>query len=118
MVVKLIGKVDNVDIIFTKAMGDDWEAVVPYDLDGEYIVELTAIDEAGNMSYVTKYLFIVNTSQLCVKLLPLSYAAKQIEKDYRTDLFCEGYMAQLIEENVKGEECNENKICGRRGTTC
>lgn len=46
MVARLEGKVDGRDVAFVRKHGDVWEAIVPADLDGTYIVELTAWDEA------------------------------------------------------------------------
>lgn len=46
MVARLEGKVDGRDVLFTKGDGDVWETTVPVDIDGTYIVELRAWDEA------------------------------------------------------------------------
>ena len=74
MVVKLTGKVDGRDVIFTPN-GDRWETIVPYDLYGEYIIELQAWDEAGNMEYTTRCLFVVNPTGIHIELIPPNYYA-------------------------------------------
>ena len=49
MVVMLKGTINGQDITLTRAQGDRWEAIVPASLDGAFVVDLTAIDEAGNV---------------------------------------------------------------------
>ena len=56
MVVKATGKVDGKEVIFERAEGDLWKVTIPYDLDGMYVVEVTAEDEAGNIAFCTKLL--------------------------------------------------------------
>ena len=42
MVAKVIGKVDGSEVIYEKGEGDKWTVTVPSDLDGMYVVEVTA----------------------------------------------------------------------------
>lgn len=51
MVVRVEGKVDGKDVIFIKQEGDEWETIIPTDVDGTYIVEVTAYDDAGNIGF-------------------------------------------------------------------
>ena len=51
MVTKVIGKVDGKEVVFEHAEGDLWNITVPLDLDGIYVVEVTAYDDAGNVLY-------------------------------------------------------------------
>ena len=53
MVVKVSGKIDGKEVIFERDEGDRWNATVPYDLDGMYVVELTAENDAVNIAYCT-----------------------------------------------------------------
>ncbi len=46
---KVIGKVDGREVIYERSTGDKWTVTVPLDLDGMYVVEVTAYDEAGNI---------------------------------------------------------------------
>lgn len=68
MVVRLEGKVQGKDVIFNRVVGDVWETIIPPSLNGVYIVELTAYDDAGNMAYTSRYILTVDMSALCVKL--------------------------------------------------
>ena len=51
MVVRLTGTVNGDDVIFRRMEGDEWEATVPASLNGTYILDMTAYDEAGNAVY-------------------------------------------------------------------
>lgn len=73
MIVKLTGRVDGREVAFERGEGDRWETTVPYDMDGIYVVEVTAINDRGLVAYSTKMLMIVDPSTLCVTLLPYDY---------------------------------------------
>lgn len=71
MVVKVWGRVDGADVIFSCVQGDVWQVPVPLDLDGEYVVEIFAEDEAGNQSYMARLLYTVAAGTVCIHRLPL-----------------------------------------------
>ena len=71
MVTKVIGKVDGQEVIYGRSEGDLWKVTVPLDLDGMYVIEVSAYDEAGNISFCTKMLLIVDPATLCAKLISL-----------------------------------------------
>ena len=48
MVVRVVGDVNGSQIIFQRSEGDEWLATVPKDLNGEYIIALDAVADAGN----------------------------------------------------------------------
>ena len=96
MVVKVSGKIDGKEVIFERDEGDRWNATVPYDLDGMYVVELTAENDAGNIAYCTKMLLIVDPATLCVRLVPLDYMVEVVPEDYAVEAVPEQY--QVIAE--------------------
>lgn len=98
MIVKVSGKIDGKEVIFEKADGDQWSVMVPYDLDGMYVVELTAENEAGNIAYCTKMLLIVDPATLYVKLVPLDYMVEVISEDYKVTVIPEDYAVEEILE--------------------
>lgn len=58
-IVRLYGKADNLDIEFTHKGGTTWTCAVPPDFDdGIYAVELTAINEHGEIAYWTGELYM------------------------------------------------------------
>lgn len=71
MIKRVFGKVDGKEVIFDKGAGDAWSVPVPLDLDGEYIVEIIAENDAGIQSFITRQLFTVNSGRICIK--PLSH---------------------------------------------
>lgn len=50
MITKVIGKVDGKEVAFERAEGDLWNTTVPLDLDGMYVVEVTAYLRDGSNS--------------------------------------------------------------------
>ena len=76
MVVKLTGKVNGQDVVLNRGKGDVWTAIIPPTLSGKYAVEFMAWDDSGNMSYMAKMLFTVDTDNLCVHLEPYPYYAE------------------------------------------
>jgi hypothetical protein len=76
MVRRVYGKVDGIEVALKYTQGDRWSVQVPLDSDGEYIIEVLAEDEAGNVSYMAKMLFVVNGSMIRQYLIPLPYFAE------------------------------------------
>lgn len=68
MVVRLEGKVQGQDVIFNRVQGDEWETVIPPSLNGVYVVELTAYDDAGNMAYTARYILTVDLTSIHAKV--------------------------------------------------
>lgn len=77
MVVRLEGKVNGQDIIFSKGEGDIWNGVFPFQEKCEVIIELTAYDAAGNFCYKTCYLLTFDPESLYVKLIQADYWLRQ-----------------------------------------
>ncbi len=96
MVVRLEGKVQGQDIIFNHVQGDDWEAVIPKNLTGIYIVDLTAWDDAGNVAYTTRYIITIDLSALRICLEPYPYWADLLPDDYQRQISCSEYYAELL----------------------
>lgn len=101
MVVKVSGKIDGKEVIFERAEGDRWNVAVPYDLDGMYVVELTAENDAGNIAYCTKMLLIVDPATLCVRLVPLDYMVEVVSEEYETHIIPEDYLVEVMEEQYQ-----------------
>lgn len=84
MVVKVWGSVNGYDIVFVPQGDDIWTCQVPPVEDGEYIVDLYAVDEAGNQAYTATILFTVDSKHLIftVKVLKIAKQAVGRMKDY------------------------------------
>ena len=87
MVVKLEGKVNGNIVVFSRDEGDLWQVIVPPELDGVYIVEMTAIDDADNITFVTRYGLAVDLTAMHVILRPFTYYAQlRCGRSYRAVL--------------------------------
>lgn len=86
MVTKVIGKANGQQVIYEREEGDKWIVTVPFDLDGMYVIEVTAYDEAGNIAYCTKMLLIVDPATLCVSLVPYEYTVEVVPDNYMIDV--------------------------------
>ena len=82
MVAQVKGSVDGQDIIFSRTEGGRWEATVPLDLDGTYVIDLTAIDDAGNESYYATVLFAVDPETLHITMEVLKYRLQPVDRGY------------------------------------
>ncbi len=76
MVTKVFGEANGFEVIFTYKEGNRWEITVPSNLEGEYVVEIFAEDEAGNTSYVCAMLFIICGHEIQVKVLDGGYTGE------------------------------------------
>ena len=68
MVIRLEGKVQGQDVIFNRVQGDEWETIIPPSLNGVYIVELKAYDDAGNMAYTARYILTIDLTSIHAKV--------------------------------------------------
>lgn len=98
MVVRLIGTVNGDEVIFKHAQGDVWETSVPSSLDGTYVVDMTAYDEAGNATYWAKYILTIDLASLCVHLQLHPYQSDVIGAGYMADLCGSTYQVSVIDE--------------------
>lgn len=95
MVVKLEGKVNGQAVIFRRKEGDWWEATIPPNLSGSYIVELTATDEAGNQGFTARYILTVDLDALCVHLSPLPYQAELEQLAYTAEISVPDFYSEV-----------------------
>lgn len=82
MVVRVEGYVDGQKVVFQKGDGGVWEATVPLNLTGIYIVTIYAYDEAGNLAEVNKALFIADPKNMRYEILPLNFGYRAIEHHF------------------------------------
>lgn len=76
MIKRVYGTADNISLTFEMdAATGLWQAAVPSDADGEYVVALYAEDEAGNTAYMATVLYTVDLKNLYVSIHVLEYAA-------------------------------------------
>lgn len=96
-VMRVFGRVDGVEVVLEHLEGDVWQVPVPLDRDGEYVVEIIAEDDAGNRTYLARLLFVVNTSLLCVHMVPIPYYASLLDEQLQALLIQDKYYCEIIE---------------------
>lgn len=114
MVVRLEGKVQGQDIIFKHVKGGDWEAVIPKNLTGIYIIELTAYDDNGNTAFTTRYILTVDLDALCIHLEPYPFWADILPDTFCANILPGNYYARLCHG---GDSINSLKIVMDLGET-
>lgn len=82
MVQRVFGRANGIEITFEHQEGDWWCATVPSNLEGEYIVDVYAEDEAGNVAYKCKMLFAICGHELQAYVLDSGYRAELKEGGY------------------------------------
>lgn len=76
MVTRVWGTADDFDLEFSLSPSTGlWEAQVPADADGQYVVQLWAQDAAGNTAYYATVLVSIDLSCLCVSIRVIEYGA-------------------------------------------
>lgn len=105
MITKVIGKVDGKEVVFERAEGDLWNTTVPLDLDGMYVVEVTAYDDAENVAFCTKMLLIVDPATLCARLVPLDYVTEVIPEEYKAVVQADDYTVKAVYPCHHGRGC-------------
>ena len=99
MVVKLTGIINGSTVVFERNSGDVWEATIPKNLNGQYVVELYAYDEAGNIGYAAKYIITIDLEALCVKFEPYPYYTRPYLSNYYCILKNESRCLKYEHEN-------------------
>ena len=101
MIDRVIGKNDNFQIIFEFVEETGvWRAQLPSNLSGEYYIDLYAYDKAGNVGFMSKALFVVDTSNLCVHLIHTDYyVSVGFMSDFDIEIECNNHQVSLIIEN-------------------
>lgn len=99
-VARVFGRVDGAEVILQQAGGDRWNVPVPLDIDGEYVVEIMAEDEAGNQTYLSKMLYTVDAGNICIHALPLpKYTFELLQAPYQMEpQFTEYLFTRMIPE--------------------
>lgn len=98
MVVKLVGTVNGDEVIFQRTQGDMWEVSVPASLNGVYVLDMTAYDEAGNTAYWAKYILTIDLTSLCVRLRKHPYQTRILDPAYMVNLCQTGHYGIVMDD--------------------
>lgn len=86
MIVRLYGTCNGSPVVFTNTGKNLWSVTVPRYASGEYLVQLTAEDEAGNKSHFLDALLAYDLYHLTVSLIERSYKERFLGKRYSARL--------------------------------
>lgn len=87
MIVSLVGRADDLELVFERTKGDGWEVLVPPDRsDGRYVVELTATNSAGEASYYTGILYMVQGRLVCMQVYEDGVALRLLPDRVQSEL--------------------------------
>jgi len=88
---RLIGFVNGVEIAFDFYPPNTFIANIPTCLNGSYIVQLKAIDGAGNEGYFTDVLVYIDFQKMTFKLLNNNFKHMQNRQQYEYEIIKHNY---------------------------
>lgn len=71
MVSKVYGKINDQEIVLEKVDKDKWSIAVPRVKEGRYYIDLFALDDAGNSTFIATALFVVDAN-CCISRFSIS----------------------------------------------
>lgn len=102
MVARVVGEVNGQSIIFEIDEKGSWNAAVPFQEDGEWVISLYAYDDAGNMAFVTRILYAISGHELTIKVLDKGYKGRLEELGINGFLDANGCSGGLEERGYAG----------------
>lgn len=102
MVTRVWGHVEGVEVIFTHLEGDVWTCNVPKELDGEYVIDVYAEDEYGNIGYAATILFTIDSKHLTFNIKFLKFCGTSSVDKFCTISKVKGFTMNLIRCEVCG----------------
>ena len=101
MIVRLYGKADSLDIVFTKNEHNIWTCSVPPDLkDGRYVVALTGVDAAGFICYYTGILYMCDGRFVCIDLVQDDIICRLLDDDLTCEPLRDNLTCEPLTDNV------------------
>lgn len=101
-VTKSYGTANGQTIIFTHREGNRWEAEIPWAYDGEYVTEIYAEDEAGNVGYLCTMLFIISGHELWGYIVPRGFTGSVKDNQYSGMPTIQEFFADVAKRETEG----------------
>ncbi|MGI5948434.1 MAG: PF13754 domain-containing protein [Lachnospiraceae bacterium] len=106
MVARVYGHCNGREIIFTQQKETNiWSLSVPLAKDDWYVVDVYAEDEAGNISYATKYLYYFDSKSFKVIFLPYEWQCDLLEDEYSVNVLGGCYDAMCTDGTWRSTPC-------------
>lgn len=78
---KLIGYLDGIEVKFDFYPPNTFKAEVPKRIDGTYIIELHAADDAGNITNYSNLFVKIDFNLLKISILPFNFSDKTYQEN-------------------------------------
>ena len=104
MITRVYGSCNEFTIEFQRREGSDleiWDAIVPADKDGQYVIEVYAESSGG-----ATVLFLISGHEIAGKLVPRGYTAESENIEYSSLLNLNQLTAEIVKQCFSG-----HKIC-------
>lgn len=85
MITRVYGSCNEFAIEFQRREGSDleiWDAIVPANRDGQYVIEIYAESSGGLTAYTATVLFLISGHEIAGKLVPRGYTAESENIEY------------------------------------
>lgn len=93
---RIIGSVEGGNVVFNfNEQTGTWDAQVPSLPSGEYVVEVTVYDYAGNTAYTATMLFIIELDKIQVRTLNLDYTGEFKNSPFRWTIATNRYQSTI-----------------------
>ena len=109
MITRVYGSCNEFTIEFQRREGSDleiWDAIVPADKDGQYVIEVYAESSGGLTAYAATVLFLISGHEIAGKLVPRGYPAESENIEYSSLLNLNQLTAEIVKQCFSG-----HKIC-------
>ncbi len=113
MITRVYGSCNEFAIEFQRREGSDleiWDAIVPADKDGQYVIEVYAESSGGLTAYAATVLFLISGHEIAGKLVPRGYTAESENIEYSSLLNLNQLTAEIVKQCFSG-----HKIYGPTG---
>lgn len=80
---RLIGYAEGIEVLFDFYPPNTFKAEIPKKLNGIYVLELHAIDEAGNQNNYTNMVITIDFNQLAFKILKQDFLSNENKNDFQ-----------------------------------
>ena len=95
---KLIGYINGVEVSFDFYPPNTWRATIPTDITGRFVLQLKAIDDAGNSTNNIYVYVYIDFQNMIFKVLDKKFGYKNNSKDYCYGIIDNEYETKYIED--------------------
>lgn len=94
---KLVGYVNGIEVAFDFYPPNTWKVIVSADITGRFVIQLKAIDEAGNSTSAMYVYVYIDFKNMVFKVLDEKYGYEFNSKNYCYGIIDNEYTYDLID---------------------